>query len=169
MSDPGSAVLAGVLVRLGDLKGRADAALARLSDEDLVWSPDPESNSVAHLVQHLAGNMLSRWTDFLTSDGEKPSRDRDAEFELGAPLDRARLRERWEQGWSRMRETLTGLRPSDLERRVTIRGQSLTALEAILRALAHTAEHVGQIVYLAKHRRSGSWESLSIPRKPRER
>jgi hypothetical protein len=126
---------------------------------------DPKSNSIATLMKHMGGNMRSRWTDFLTTDGEKPDRNRDAEFELeaGATLDR--LRSDWEEGWRRLFSTLEALGPDDLSRTVTIRGEPLTVLEAIERATAHYAYHVGQIVFLAKHLRSGAWQTLSVPRR----
>lgn len=125
---------------------------------------DPEANSLVTLMLHLSGNMRSRWTDFLTSDGEKPGRDRDAEFE-DADLSREALLERWEQGWSCLFRALEGLTEADLDRTVLIRSQPHTVAEAINRQLAHYAYHAGQMVFLAKHLASGPWQSLSVPRR----
>jgi uncharacterized damage-inducible protein DinB len=146
------------------LKQQAERAMAQLDDDGWHWAPDAESNSVAVLVQHLGGNMLSRWTDFLTSDGEKPDRDRDAEF-VDAGRGRAELLAVWERGWRRLFETLAALDESDLARTVTIRGEPHTVVQALQRSLWHYAEHVGQIIYIAKALRGEAWQTLSIPRK----
>ena len=146
------------------LKTRGEQALARLDDAELTKTLDPESNSVAVLVQHIAGNMRSRWTDFLTADGEKPDRHRDAEFEPGLTT-RALILQRWEEGWRIFFAALDALKPEDLTRTVLIRGERLSAIDAINRQLAHYGQHVGQIVYLAKHHRWQSWKSLSLPRR----
>ena len=151
--------------RFAELKALGDAALARMEEADLRFAPDPESNSVAVIVQHVAGNMMSRWTDFLTTDGEKPDRNRDAEFVLAEGSTRDKLLALWEKGWQRCFDTVGALTPDDLDRRVSIRGQPLSVVDAIQRQLTHYGQHVGQIVYIAKHRRWRSWESLSIPRK----
>ncbi|MFI5183531.1 MAG: DUF1572 family protein [Vicinamibacteria bacterium] len=145
------------------LKNLGEGALAQVADDHLHVSLDPESNSLAILVRHLAGNMLSRWTDFLTTDGEKPRRNRDSEFEGGA-AGRSELLALWEQGWSCLFATLVALRPDELELRVRIRGEELSALEAIDRQMSHYGQHVGQIVFLAKHLSGDRWRSLSIPR-----
>jgi uncharacterized damage-inducible protein DinB len=145
------------------LKALADAALAQLDDDQLHARLDAEANSVAMLVQHLSGNMRSRWTDFLTSDGEKPWRERDREFEAPGG-DRQDLLTRWEAGWGTLFAALDGLSDADLDRRVVIRGESPTVLAAIARQLAHYAGHVHQIVLLAKHLRGPAWRVLSIPR-----
>jgi len=141
-----------------------EAALAQLEDADLFVALDPESNSVAALVKHIAGNARSRFTDFLTSDGEKPDRFRDREFEISANTTRDDVMRWWEQAWSHVFSTLDALKPEDLQRTVTIRQEPHTAMQALNRALAHYAQHVGQIVFLAKHLRSSKWQTLSIPR-----
>ncbi|MGO9124745.1 MAG: DUF1572 family protein [Terriglobales bacterium] len=145
-------------------KRLSEGALAQLKDEELFVTLDPESNSVAILVKHLAGNMRSRFTDFLTTDCEKPDRHRDQEFELSSETTRADVMRWWESGWSCVFSAIEALRPEDLLRTVTIRGESHTVLQAINRQLAHYAGHIGQVVFLAKHLRSGEWKSLSIPR-----
>jgi hypothetical protein len=145
-------------------KRHAEAAISQLSDQELFTTLDPESNSVAIIVKHLAGNMHSRFTDFLTSDGEKPDRFRDREFELTAKTTRAEVMKWWEEGWATVFATLESLKPEDVTRTVTIRGEPHTVLQAINRQLAHYAAHVGQIVFLAKHLKSDQWNTLSIPR-----
>jgi uncharacterized damage-inducible protein DinB len=145
----------------------AERAIAQCPDERLAAAPDAESNSIAILVKHLAGNMRSRWTDFLTSDGEKPDRDRDSEFE-DPPRGRAELLALWEDGWRRLFGALEPLSDGDLSRTVTIRGEPHSVMQAIHRQIAHYAYHVGQIVFLAKHwtvEATGGWSSLSVPRK----
>ena len=151
--------------RFAELKALGDKALERMDEGDLRFTPDPESNSVAVIVQHVAGNMISRWTDFLTTDGEKPDRNRDAEFVPGGEPTREKVRAHWEKGWARLFETINALTPADLDRRVSIRGQPLSVLDAIQRQLIHYGEHVGQILYIAKHRKWRTWESLSVPKK----
>ena len=151
--------------RFAELKALGDAALARMDEADLRFTPDPESNSVAVIVQHVAGNMMSRWTEFLTTDGEKPDRNRDAEFVLAEGSTRDKLLALWEKGWTRLFDTVGALTTADLDRRISIRGQPLSVVDAIQRQLTHYGQHVGQIVYIAKHRRWRTWESLSIPRK----
>ena len=141
-----------------------EGALAQLRDEELFTAIDAEANSVAIIVKHMAGNMRSRWTDFLTTDGEKPDRHRDQEFEMGPGLTRAQVADGWEKGWALVFEALEPLKPDDLGRTVFIRGQEHTVLQAINRQLAHYAYHVGQIVLLAKHARGAEWKSLSIPK-----
>ena len=142
----------------------AEAAMAQLEDKDFFITIDPESNSIAILVKHIAGNARSRFTEFLTTDGEKPDRFRDREFELTGETSRAEVMRWWEQGWSIVFSTLEGLKPDDLLRTVTIRQEPHTVLQALGRALAHYAQHIGQIVFLAKHLRSSEWKMLSIPR-----
>ena len=144
-------------------KRLGEGAITQLKDEDLFVTLDPEANSVAILIKHLAGNMRSRFTDFLTTDGEKPDRNRDQEFEINTNS-RADVMRWWEDGWARVFSTIEGLKPDDLMRTVTIRSEPHTVLQAINRQLAHYAMHVGQIVVLAKHFRSQEWKSLSIPR-----
>jgi hypothetical protein len=145
-------------------KRMAESAMAQLRDEDFFVTLDPESNSVAILVKHLAGNMRSRFTDFLTSDGEKPGRFRDREFEASSSTPRAELMKIWEEGWNCVFAALDSLQPEDVMRTVTIRGQAHTVMQAINRQIAHYAQHTGQIVFLAKHLRSNEWKTLSIPR-----
>jgi hypothetical protein len=144
-------------------KRLGEGAIAQLKDEEFFIKLDPESNSVAILIKHLAGNMRSRFTDFLTSDGEKPDRHRDQEFEMGASS-RAEVMRWWEEGWARVFAAIEMLKPEDLMRTVTIRNEPHSVLQAINRQLAHYAMHVGQIVFLAKHLRSSEWKTLSIPR-----
>jgi Protein of unknown function (DUF1572) len=141
-----------------------EGAMSQLRDAELFVTIDPESNSVAILVKHLAGNMRSRFTDFLTSDGEKPNRNRDQEFEITPDTSRAEVMRWWEEGWERVFSTIASLKPDDLLRTVTIRGEPHTVLQAINRQLAHYSAHVAQIVFLAKHLRSSEWKTLSIPR-----
>ena len=145
-------------------KRLAEGAMAQLKDEELFVTLDPESNSIAVIVKHMAGNMRSRFTDFLTTDGEKPDRYRDQEFELGAATTRADLTKWWEEGWARVFTALEALTPEDVMRTVTVRHEPHTVLQAINRQVAHYAYHVGQIVFLAKHFRSGEWKTLSVPR-----
>lgn len=142
----------------------ADRALAQVSDQQFFTTLDAESNSVALIVKHLAGNLRSRWTDFLTTDGEKPDRRRDTEFVIEPGDTRASLMERWEASWQILSASLDSLTPDDLERTVTIRGEPHTVTQAINRQLTHFAYHVGQIVLLAKHFAGARWETLSIPR-----
>jgi hypothetical protein len=144
-------------------KALGDSALAQLDDELVSRTPGGESNSVAVVVWHLAGNFESRFTDFLSSDGEKPWRDRDAEFEVRT-VTLPETIARWQKGWAVALPALAGLRDIDLPRHVTVRGDTLTVLEAVSRSLAHTAYHVGQIVFLAKMWRDAEWKCLSIPR-----
>ena len=145
-------------------KRMGEAAIAQLRDEDFFVTLDPESNSVAMLVKHLAGNMRSRFTDFLTTDGEKTDRFRDQEFELTPATTRADVMKWWEEGWARVFAALDSLEPEDVMRIVTIRGEPHTVLQAVNRQIAHYAQHIGQIVLLAKHYRSSEWKTLSIPR-----
>ena len=145
-------------------KHMGEAAMAQLHDEDLFVTLDPESNSIAILVKHLAGNMRSRFTDFLTSDGEKPNRFRDREFEISPATTRAEVMSWWEEGWTCVFTAVDSLKPADMMRAVTIRNEPHTVLQAINRQIAHYAQHIGQIVFLAKHVRSSEWKTLSIPR-----
>jgi Protein of unknown function (DUF1572) len=145
-------------------KRMGEGAMAQLRDEDFFVTLDAESNSVAIVVKHLAGNMRSRFTDFLSSDGEKPNRFRDREFEVTGATTRAEIMKWWEEGWASVFGAIEGLKPEDVMRTVTIRGEPHTVLQAINRQIAHYAGHVGQIVFLAKHLRSSEWETLTIPR-----
>ena len=147
-----------------DYKELAERAFAQISDEDFFATLDEESNSVAINMKHMAGNMISRWTDFLTTDGEKPERDRDIEFVILPGTTKDDLIAYWEQGWKCVFDAIEPLQPADLMRTIRIRGQDHTVVQAINRQLAHYAYHVGQIVYLAKHFKSSDWQSLSVPR-----
>jgi uncharacterized damage-inducible protein DinB len=144
-------------------KRMAEGALAQIHDDELYKQIDAESNSVAIILKHIAGNARSRFTDFLTSDGEKPDRHRDDEFIIHEES-RDELMKRWEAGWQLVFENIAALRPEDLSRVITIRGQEHTVLQAINRALLHYAYHIGQITFLGKHFRQAEWKSLSIPR-----
>jgi hypothetical protein len=141
-----------------------ERAIAQCPDDKLTAALDDESNSIAIVVKHLAGNMRSRWTDFLTSDGEKPDRDRDSEFEA-PPATRVDLMALWERGWSVLWSSLGPLTDEDLTKTITIRGEPHSVMQAINRQVAHYAYHVGQIVFLAKHFAGGAWTSLSVPKK----
>ena len=144
-------------------KKLAERAMDQVSDEQLFACLDEEANSIAILVKHMAGNMRSRWTDFLTTDGEKPDRNRDSEF-IEPPETRQGLMAVWEEGWARVFGAIEPLSEADLARRVTIRGEVHSVMQAIHRQVAHYAHHSGQIVLLAKHWAGEGWESLSIPR-----
>lgn len=144
-------------------KQLAEKAMAQVRDDQLTFSPDPESNSIAIIAKHLAGNMRSRWTDFLTTDGEKPNRDRDSEFE-NPPKTRADLMKIWEEGWSCLFHALAPLTDKDLDRTVTIRGEKHSVMQAINRQVAHYSGHCGQIIFLAKHLQHANWKTLSVPR-----
>lgn len=145
-------------------KKLADKAIAQLKDDEFFINLDEEANSVAVIMKHMAGNMFSRWTEFLTSDGEKPNRNRDMEFVIEAQTTRADVVDYWERGWACVFKALEPLRPEDFEKTVKIRGEEHTIVQAINRQLMHYSYHIGQIVFLAKHFRSASWQSLSIPR-----
>ena len=147
------------------LKKLAEDAIAQVEDNELIVALDPESNSLAVVMKHMAGNLRSRFTNFLTTDGEKPDRNRDAEFEIEGNPGRVAILADWESGWTRLFDALDSLEPADLQRDVYIRGERHSVLQAINRQLTHHAYHVGQIVFLAKHFRSVGWETLSIPRR----
>lgn len=145
-------------------KQMAESAMAQVADADLARQLDDESNSIALIVKHVAGNLRSRWTDFLSTDGEKPDRHRDTEFEAPA-RSREELMRPWEAGWTALFRALDSLTDDDLDRVVYIRGEAHSVLKATQRSLAHTASHVGQIVFLAKHFCGTNWKTLSIPRR----
>jgi uncharacterized damage-inducible protein DinB len=155
--------LADSLAVFRQYKTLAERAIAQLSDEQLIQMLDPEMNSIALIVKHMAGNMQSRWTDFLTSDGEKPWRNRDSEF-TDPPRTRQELLDMWNAGWQRLFSALEPLSDHDLGRTVMIRGEAHSVMQAINRQIAHYSYHCGQIVFLAKHLRSEQWKSLSVPR-----
>lgn len=146
------------------VRRHAERALAQVDDARFSRRLDPESNSLALIVKHLAGNLVSRWTDFLVTDGEKPTRRRDAEFEDEPADTRAALMRQWEEGWAALFAALRSLAPADLDRDVLIRGEPLSVVDAVERQKEHYAYHVGQIVFLAKHLVGADWRSLSIPR-----
>ena len=145
-------------------KKLADKAIAQVNDEELFVTLDEESNSVAVIMKHMAGNMFSRWTDFLTTDGEKPNRNRDMEFVIEPQTTKDAVMNYWERGWKCVFDALESLHLEDFEKTISIRGEEHTIVEAINRQLMHYSYHVGQIVFLAKHFRSAEWKSLSIPR-----
>jgi len=145
-------------------KRLAEAAIAQVKEDELFVALDSEANSIAVIIKHVAGNMRSRFTDLLTSDGEKPDRHRDQEFEMNSGTTRADLMRWWGEGWSRLFATMEALKPEDVMRTVTVRGEPHTVLQAINRQVAHYAYHTGQIVFLAKHFRSSDWKTLSVPR-----
>jgi hypothetical protein len=148
---------------LRQYKRLGEGAMAQATDEQLFAAIDVESNSIAIIVKHIAGNMRSRWTDFLTSDGEKPNRNRDTEFE-NPPGTRSELLIVWEEGWKRVFGALEPLTDADLSRTVTIRGEPHSVMQAINRQIAHYASHIGQIIFLAKHLQASNWRTLSVPR-----
>jgi hypothetical protein len=144
-------------------KRLAESAIEQAPDEMLTAAPDGESNSIATIVKHLSGNMRSRWKDFLTTDGEKPGRNRDSEFDQPYQT-RSELMAAWEAGWAEFFDALASLSDADLGRKVAIRGEAHSVMQAINRGITHVSYHVGQIVYLAKHFAGGEWKSLTIPR-----
>jgi hypothetical protein len=144
-------------------KKLAEKSFEQISDEEFFKAIDDESNSIAAIAKHLSGNLRSRWTDFLTTDGEKHDRNRDSEF-LTESDTRESLTENWKNGWQALFTTLEALAPEDLGKNVKIRGEDYTVVRALNRSLAHTAQHVGQIILLAKHFRAGEWKTLSIPK-----
>ncbi len=164
MSDLGRHYLENAIAEFRLLKKQGERAMEQLADEEFFVTLDPESNSVAVIVKHLAGNMRSRWVDFLTSDGEKPDRFRDQEFLLDANTSREQVMNWWEQGWQHVLTALEPLQPEDAMRTIIIRAEPHTVVQAINRQLTHYATHVGQIVFLAKHLKSANWKTLSVPR-----
>jgi hypothetical protein len=158
------AYLEDVLRQLRKYEEMAEKAVAQVSDAQFFDLLDPEANSIALVIKHMAGNMRSRWTDFLTTDGEKPDRERDSEFLLEEGETREQLMARWREAWKLTFAAIEPLGPEDLTCSVTIRGEPHTVVEAIQRQLTHYSYHVGQIVLLAKHHAGREWKSLSIPR-----
>ena len=163
--DVGAEYIRDLSAQFGKLKALADKAAARVSDEEFFREIDRASNSLAIIMQHVGGNLRSRWQDFLTADGEKRDRNRDAEFEASPGASRADVSEKWETGWRILFSELGKLTPADLLRDVFIRGERHSVIQAANRSLQHTAYHVGQMVFLARHLRADDWESLSIPRR----
>ncbi|HKR58395.1 MAG TPA: DUF1572 family protein [Pyrinomonadaceae bacterium] len=164
MSDITQHYLDDTLASFRAYKKLADKALAQLQDEEYFIALDEESNSIAVIMKHMAGNMISRWTDFLTTDGEKPDRNRDMEFVIEPKTSKAELLAYWERGWNCVNNALAQLQTADFDRQVLIRGEPHTIVQAINRQMTHYAYHIGQLVFLAKHFRSSNWQSLSIPR-----
>ena len=164
MNELGQHYLDDALRTFRDYKKLAEGALRQISDEDFFKTIDEETNSIAVNMKHMAGNMISRWTDFLTTDGEKPERNRDIEFVMLPGATKDQMLAYWEKGWQCVFAAIEPLKADDLMRTVTIRGQEHTVVQAINRQIAHYAYHTGQIVYLAKHFRSAEWQSLSVPR-----
>jgi hypothetical protein len=162
--DTRGAFLADALAQFRKYRALAEAALAQVDDAAFCAPPGPDGNSLALLVKHVAGNQRSRWTDFLTTDGEKPDRRRDGEFELQPGDTRVALMARWDDGWRRLFAAVEPLAQADLSRTVAIRGEAHSVLQAIARQQTHYAYHVGQIVALARHHAGAHWRSLSIPR-----
>lgn len=160
----GAEYLSGAISELRKYRRLAEAALRQVPEGQLFTTIGPESNSIAVVMKHIAGNMRSRWTDFLSSDGEKTTRERDSEFEIGPADDAASIRRMWDEGWELLFAALEPLSEADVSRTITIRGEPHTVMEAIQRQLTHYAYHIGQIVFLARHAAGGHWHSLSIPR-----
>jgi len=161
--DLGFTYLDSALGNFRNMKRTADRAVEQLSFEELQWAPNGESNSIARIVKHMSGNMASRWTDFLTSDGENPTRNRDEEFE-GEYTSREELIAAWTVGWERLFDAFSHLIPDDLLKTVYIRVEPHSVIQAIERQVYHLSYHVGQIVYLAKQIRGSDWQTLTIPR-----
>ena len=160
----GAAYLAEMRTRFRAQRTLVERAIAQVNDDAFFAQLDGEANSIAVLMQHMGGNLRSRFTDFLTTDGEKPDRDRDGEFVTVAGAMRADVEARWNVGWTAFERTLGALRPDDLLRPVRLQGEAIPVMEALGRALVHMAQHAGQVVLLAKHHAGPWWQTLSIPR-----
>jgi hypothetical protein len=157
------AYLEDIIFSFRKVQALAEVAIRQVNDRNFFHKPGEHSNSIAIVMKHVAGNLASRWTDFLTTDGDKPWRDRDAEFLIGAQDTRATLLAAWEKGWAAVFESLAGLQEGDLQKKVTIRGEEHTVFQAIHRSLSHTSYHVGQIVYLCRLLTKDGWEWITIP------
>jgi hypothetical protein len=164
MSDFRHEYLADMRTQVAKLRSTAERAMAQVGDDDFAKMLDAENNSIAIIMKHISGNLRSRCTDFLTSDGEKPDRDRDGEFVLQPHDTRIRLVKEWAAAWDLLAATVEGLGPDDLQRTINIRAEPHTVGQALNRHLAHLAHHVGQIVLLAKHWAGANWQTLTIPR-----
>ena len=162
MREPFSAFVEAISEEFASLRLLVERAAAQVSDEQFFANLDNEANSVGTLMQHIGGNLRSRWQDFRTTDGEKPDRFRDGEFD--ASLSRAEVEAKWRQGWAMLQDALDSLTTADLDTPIVIRGQSASLPRALMRNLAHVAGHAHQIVLLAKHWRGSDWQTLSIPR-----
>lgn len=163
-ADVGDVFLESARFRFRSLRKMGDATLAQLSDDDLVWRANEETNSIAVIVQHFNGNMLSRWIDFLTTDGDKPTRDRDSEFVEPAAMTKVACEKLWNEGWDCLENAIGSMGASDVCVEVTIRRKQLTLIDALNRQLVHVAYHVGQMVQIAKERLGTDWKTMSIPR-----
>lgn len=163
MSTLGAVYLDSAIKRLMTYKFLGNKTFEQLEEKDFHYTPNPSSNSIAVIIRHMHGNMLSRWTNFLTEDGEKPGRNRDTEFSPPA-LSKTDLIALWEEGWLCLLSTLRSLKEEDLMKTITIRHEPLIAIDAINRQLAHYPHHVGQIIYIGKLIKDSGWQSLSIPR-----
>lgn len=163
MADIGTEYLGDLRDRFVSLRGQCERAAAQVGDDAFFAAPDAETNSIAINFKHVGGNLRSRFTDFLASDGEKPDRDRDGEF-IAEGDTRATIEAAWREGWAALEGALASLTPEDLMRTIHVRGEALTVIGALNRSLAHTASHTGQITLLAKHYAGAEWKTLSIPR-----
>ncbi|MES2764766.1 MAG: DUF1572 family protein [Bacteroidota bacterium] len=152
------------LLQFQKIKALGDKTFVQLDDEDFLKPLDAESNSIAIIIKHLHGNMVSRWTDFLTSDGEKPNRNRDSEFETDEDFSKENLLKLWENGWDVVLKSVAELNEGDVLKTITIRGEKFTVVQAINRQISHYSYHVGQIVFLGKHLKNENWKTLSIAR-----
>lgn len=164
MNDFPNLYLSDAIKKFRELKALGDRAFTQIKDEDFFFTPDEETNSIAIIIRHMSGNMLSRWTDFLTSDGEKEWRNRDEEFEQLFYTDEEDLIQRWEKGWKAVFDAIESLTPENLMKKIKIRGEDHYVFEAINRQLTHYAYHTGQIVYMAKYLAKENWNSLSVPK-----
>lgn len=160
----GQDYLTSAIKNFKDTKALGDRAMSQIKDEDFFFEPNQDSNSIATIIKHLSGNMLSRWTDFLTTDGEKEWRHRDSEFERIFYTDKDDIIERWEKGWECVFNAMNSLNENDLSKIIYIRKEPHTVIQAINRQISHYGYHIGQIVYLARFLAKDNWNSLSIPR-----
>ena len=160
----GKAYLTTVRQRFLEAKTTAEKAMKQLSESELFWTPNEESNSIAIIIKHMSGNMVSRWTDFLTTDGEKPDRNRDDEF-VGDIASKEQLMNIWAVGWDTFLNALESITEEQLLNIITIRNEPHTVIDAIERQMYHYSYHIGQIVYVAKRLKSNDWHTLTIPRK----
>ncbi|MFP7298944.1 DUF1572 family protein [Neobacillus niacini] len=160
----GKEYLKTVTQRFVEAKVTAEKAIEQLTDSELFWSPNEDSNSIAIIIKHMSGNMVSRWTDFLTTDGEKPYRNRDDEF-AGDLTTKEQVMERWKLGWETFFTALNNLKEEHLLQTITIRNERHSVIEAIERQMYHYSYHIGQIIYIAKYLKSSDWQTLTIPRK----
>jgi len=163
-ADPAAAYLHDIARTFRNYKSLAERAIAQTPDEALHVELDPSSNSIAVILKHVSGNLRSRFRDFLTTDGEKPDRNRDGEFQMPERASRAQMMQWWEDGWATLLSALDALTPADLTRTIHIRGEAFLVVEALNRSITHTSYHVGQIAYLARHFAGPDWKSLTIPK-----